>query len=246
MRIFFDPDFDQGAWPGPRGAADAVAGTACLGPEGFLALLETRLGSATLHASLADRAAELVPRLFRSDRFYGASAKVDPWATAHRLLTWRDELWMYGWRGESLAERRLGELAEVTLGLPAGPAERLEVVAGWLPSRCVDIETIGLFAPESALPAAWQRVMALLHKAGTRIAAEPPPAANATGNLAAVRTSRPAVQANDPSLQLVRCHGPREAARLVASALALTELGLMLTVTCVLLVQPLALVPTTV
>ncbi len=49
---------------------------------------------------------------------------------------------------------------------------------------------------------------------------EPPPAANAVGNLAALRTSPAFVQADDRTLQLVRGHGPREAARLVASALA--------------------------
>jgi len=220
LRISFDSDFDQGAWPSPCTRDHATAGFACLGPDEFLAVLETHLGLATLHASLADRAAELVPRLFRKDRFYGASATIDPWATAQRLLTWRDELWMHGWRGESLAERRLGELAEVTLGLPPGPAERLEVVAGWLPSRRVDIEHVQLFAPKTAWPVAWQRVLTLLVQAGTRVTVDPLPTARAAGNLAALRSPPAFVHTNDTTLQLVRCHGPREAARLVASALA--------------------------
>lgn len=169
---------------------------------------------------MADRAAELVPRLFRQDRFYGASAAVDPWATAHRLVMWRDELWLHGWRGESLAERRLGELAEVTLGLPPGPAERLEVVAGWLSSRRIDIEHVRLFSPQTAWPRAWQEILTHLSRAGTQLTVDASPATDAAGNLAALRSPPAFVQANDPTLQLLRCHGPREAARLIASALA--------------------------
>ncbi|MDC3959013.1 PD-(D/E)XK nuclease family protein [Polyangium jinanense] len=220
MRILFDPDFDHGTWPGPRGAADAIAGAAWLGPEGFLALLETHLGLATPHASLADRAAELVPRLFREDHFYGASAKTDPWATAHRLLAWRDHLWEHGWRGERLGQRRLGELAEVTLGLPPGPAERIERVSGWLEGRSVDVEEVRLLVPKATLSAAWQRVLAPLERAGVRIVSEPLSDAQAAGNLAAARGEGARITPGDPSLQLVRCHGPREGARMLAAALA--------------------------
>ena len=220
LRILFDLDFDHGAWPGPRQRAEAAEGAAWLGPEGLLSLLETLLGLAIPHASVADRAAVLVPRLFRADRFYGASAKADPWSTARRLLGWRDELWSYGWRGESLGQRRLGELAEVTLGLPHGPPERLEIVAGWLHSRPVAIEEVRLLVPISTLTTAWQRVFVALEQSGTRILVRPLSDVTATGNLLAVRKSDASVLPNDSGLQLLRPHGPREAARLVAAALA--------------------------
>ncbi len=220
LRILFDLDFDHGAWPGPRGRANAVEGAAWLGPEGFLSLLETRLGLAVPHASVADRAAELVPRLFRADKFYGASAKTDPWSTARRLLAWRDELWSYGWRGESLNQRRLGELAEVTLGLPHGAPERLEIVAGWLESRVVEIEEVRLLLPVSTFAGAWRRVFVALEQSGTRIVVQPLGETEAVGTLAALRKSDACVVPGDFGVQLLRPHGPREAARLVAAALA--------------------------
>lgn len=219
MRILFDQAFDRGSWPGPRGVADAVAGAAWLGPQGLLSLLETQLGLAVPQPSPAERAAALVPRLFREDCFYGASARANPWATAQRLLAWRDVLWEHGWRGERVGERRLGELAEVTLGLSPGRAERLEMVAGWLESRAAAIEEVRLLQGREAFSPAWQRVLAALARRGTRIAEEPPREALARGNLARIRRAGAVVDRADRSLQIVRPHGPREAARVLAAAL---------------------------
>lgn len=219
MRVLFDPEFDLGAWPGPRGGCEAAVGAVWVGIEGFLSTLEIHLGLTAPHAAMADRAAALVPRLFRADRFYGASARADPWATAHRLLAWRDYLWEHGWRGEQLGERRLGELAEVTLGLPIGGPERLEIVAGWLASRAVDVEEVGLLAPRATLSPAWRSVLGGLERGGTVIAEQALPDSVATGNLLAARQSGD-VRPGDRSLQVFRPHGPREAARAVAAALA--------------------------
>ena len=220
MQILFDPDFDLGSWPGPRAHADAVAGAAWLGPQGFLAFLETELGLDLPHASMADRTAALVPRIFREDRFFGASGKAAPWATAQRLLEWRDHLWEYGWRGEGLGQRRLGELAEVTLDLHPGRAERLEAVAGWLGSRAPDVEAVRLLVGRGSFPPAWRSVLEALERRGTRVVEERLSAAPATGNLAAVRDPTASVAPLDPGLQLVRPHGPREAARDLAEALS--------------------------
>lgn len=220
MRLLFDPDFDAGTWPGPREGGAAVAGVTWLGREGLLNRLEVHLGLGGLHASPAERAAALVPRLFREDRFYGASARADPWATAQRLLEWRDDLWEHGWRGEGASERRLGELSEVTLGLPPGRAERLETVAGWLESRSTDIEEVGLLAPRATLSPAYRRVLDAMERGGTRVHERSLPDTPARGNLAAVRSPGAAIAAPDTTLQLVRPHGPREAARALAAALA--------------------------
>ena len=220
MRILFDPDFDAGTWPGPRDNDAAVAGALWLGRDGLLSRLETQLGLGGPHASAAERAAALVPRLFRDDRFYGASARADPWATAQRLLEWRDHLWEHGWRGEGASERRLGELAEVTLELPPGRAERLETVAGWLESRSTDVEEVGLVAPRATLSPAFRRVLEALERGGTRVRERAPEDAPSRGNLAAVRRPGAVVTGPDTTLQLVRPAGPREAARALAAALA--------------------------
>lgn len=220
MHILFDPDFDLGAWPGPRGHAESVAGATWRGPDGLLSLLETGLGLGAPHASLADRAAALVPRLFRADRFYAASAKAAPWATAQRLLVWRDHLWEHGWRGEGLGERRLGELAEVTAALAPGRAERLELVAGWLEARSLDIAEIRLLVERATLSSSLRRVLAGLERGGTRVTEGAWPDAIATGNLSAVRDQGAEVAPGDRSLQLFRPHGPRQAAEAIAAALA--------------------------
>lgn len=220
LRILFDPDFDLGAWPGPRGQADSVAGAAWLGPEGFLSTLETHLGLDAPHASTADRVAELVPRLFREDHFFGASAKADPWSTGQLLLAWRDHLWEHGWRGESLGQPRLGQLAEVTLGLPAGRAERLEEAAGWLDGRAIGIAEVRLLVERATLSSAWQRVLSALESGGTRVTTEALTDVHTTGNLLALRGQDTAGITADPTLQLLRCHGPRQAARMIASGLA--------------------------
>jgi len=47
MKIFFDPDFDGGCWPGPLNGTPprpAVVGEAWVGPLGLRGILETALG----------------------------------------------------------------------------------------------------------------------------------------------------------------------------------------------------------
>ncbi len=220
MRLVFDPDFDSGAWPGACCPADAAAGRAWVGPEGLLGILETQLGLAVPHASEADRVASLVPRLFQHDRFFGASARVDPWATALRLLQWRERLWEYGWRGEGLGEQRLIELAEVTLGLPLAGSQRLEAVAGWLHTRPTDIEFIEILVDACTLSPAWSQIFRRLASKGTQIVWRALAEAPAVGNLHALRRGPAQISIFDQSIQLFRPNGPREAARMLAAALA--------------------------
>ncbi|HLM74224.1 MAG TPA: PD-(D/E)XK nuclease family protein, partial [Polyangiaceae bacterium] len=87
-------------------------------------------------------------------------------------------------------------------------------------SRKVDIEEVRLIAPRADLSSGVRRVLAALERAQTRILEEPLPDAQASGNLAAVRSPGARIDPFDRSLQLVRCHAPREAARKVAAALA--------------------------
>ncbi len=220
MQLTFDPDFDFGVWRGQSPPGTAVAGSAWVGPLGLLGILETELGLTRPAVSHADRVASLVPRLFERDKFFSASARVDPWGTAQRLLGWRDHLWESGWRGEGLDQRRLIELAEVTLDLPPGEAERLEQVAGHLRGRSVDIEAVTLFVDEAALSQAWREVFAALAKGGTRVGRASLTEASSTGNLLAIRSPGARLDPADHGVQLLRTAGPREAARIVAAALA--------------------------
>ena len=220
MQLAFDPDFDLGAWPGPRQGEEAVAGQAWVGPEGLLALLETELGLGAPHTSESERIAALVPRLFERDRFFGVSARVDPWATGMRLLQWRERLWEHGWRGEGLGQPRLNELAEVTLGLAPGRAERLEVVAGRLENRRTDVERITILVSESALSPAWRQVIDALERRGTSIVRAALSDAPAHGNLQSLRDGGRTLSTEDLSVQLYRPNGPREGARMLAATLA--------------------------
>ncbi len=220
MQVTFDPDFDFGVWRGPTAPGSAFVGAAWVGPRGLLGILETELGLRRPVESHADRVATLVPRLFSRNKFYSGSARVDPWGTAQRLLSFRDHLWESGWRGEGLDQRRLIELAEVTLGLPAGEAERLELIAGHLRGRTVDLASVELFVEQGTLSRAWQDVLAALARGGTRVHHAPLHDAAASGNLLAVRSAGASVLPEDHTLQLVRTAGPREAARAVAAALA--------------------------
>lgn len=220
MHLTFDPDFDFGVWRGTPAPGSAVAGSAWVGPLGLLGILETELGLVAPGTSHADRVAALVPRLFERNRFYSASARVDPWGAGQRLLAWRDQLWENGWRGEGLDQRRLIELAEVTLGLPPGEAERLEMVAGRLAGRSIAVEVVRLFVEEAALSQAWRDVLAALARGGTRIVRDALPETAASGNLNAIRSAPARLEPSDQSVQLLRTPGPREAARLIAAALA--------------------------
>jgi hypothetical protein len=104
MKLTFDSDFDHGAWPGPLGGRTAAAGEDWVGELGLLGRLEVALGVGDPPVSRAERAAALVPRLRAVEGFWTRSAEVDPLGTAERLLEWRDELWLRGWRGEVPAD----------------------------------------------------------------------------------------------------------------------------------------------
>ena len=99
MRIVFDPEFDHGSWPGPLRGGKASAGEDWVGPSAFLEMLETALGIGGPSFTMQERAARLVPAVSRMEGFWARSAEVDPFATARRLLQWRDTLVMGGWAG---------------------------------------------------------------------------------------------------------------------------------------------------
>lgn len=220
MRIVFDPDFEHGCWPGPLRGGPASAGEDWVGPARFAQVLETALGLGAPGLALPERAAQLVPALRGTAGFWSASADVDPFATARRLLEWRDTLAMGGWRGDG-KEPRLAALAALTADSAPGLPGRLLAIHGALARRSPDLESVELFAPRGDLEPLWQRTLGLLEQRGTRVVetaltAAPTPAGT---DLAAARAAR-FVPTGDGSLRLLRSNGTLAAAEEVAAWLA--------------------------
>lgn len=218
MHIVFDPEFAAGAWPGPPRGRAASAGEDWVGAERFAQILEVLLGLAPTTMSAGERAALLVPTVSTRDGFWSASATLDPFGTARRLLDWRDQLGMAGWTGEA-AEPRLRALADITASAAPGLPERLRNILAALAQRSAGIERLSLLAPPSEFELAWQQVFAALQKDGTVLDAMPLPTADAKGDLAAAR-SEGFAPVGDASLVLLRPPGPLHAADEVAAWLA--------------------------
>lgn len=225
VRIVFDPAFDATPWPGPLAGRDAAAGEAWAGPRFLLNLLETQLGLGGPVVPTALRSATLVPAIRGRDGFWRASAEVDPLGTARTLLDWRDALAMAGWRGEVLrGGGRLPALAAVTAGAPPGMPDRIAAVADALDHRAADLEEIVLVEPSDDLAPAWRRVLDRLAAHGTRLTPLMLAPADAHGDLARAQLLRFAPEA-DGTLQLLRAHGPLQAAEEVAAWLAARPAG---------------------
>ena len=224
MRIVFDPTFDATPWPGPLATflnlraplRDATAGEAWAGPRFLLNLLETQLGLGGPVVPAALRAATLVSAIAATEGFWSASARVDPLGTARTLLDWRDALWMAGWRGEPLRAGRLAALAKVTSAAPPGMPDRIAAVADVLERRAADVEELVRVEPTDDLPPAWRVLVDRLAARGTRVTPTVLAPADARGDLARAQLLSFAPEA-DGTLQLLRPHGPLQAAEEVAA-----------------------------
>jgi len=219
--IVFDMSFDSGAWPGPLGDDSASAGEIWVGLAGFVSCLETELGLARPPVRSAHRRAALVPTMVGTRGFWSESAGVDPLGSARELLRWRDFLRLHGWRGDALAPR-LEQLAAVTadvcISYP-GIADRLEAVEDALGSRGTDIELVTVFEPTDVFPKTVRDVFDALGRHCTDIRKRDLEPATAAGDLAGAREADFA-PVGDGSLQLIRPHGPVEAAEEVAAWLS--------------------------
>jgi ATP-dependent helicase/nuclease subunit B len=218
MNIRFDQEFDGYPWPGPLGDLKARFGHQWVGPQGFLALLETQLGLGGPTNSQAVRAAALVPAVIATPGFWSKSALVDPLGAAKTLLHWRDLLWSAGWRGQGLTPR-LNELGTVTRLVPPGPPDRLVAVAASAAKSSTDIEQVELLEDRDVLDPSWQSVLKNLEASGARIVAVKLQVAAAKGDVQAARGTK-FEPAADGSLQLFRPLGPHAAAESVAAWLA--------------------------
>src|SRR6202790_2343499 len=115
LKITFGLDLDGYQDLQPR---DRFNESIC-GPQGFLGLLELRLGLASKPASVAGRIVQYREFLQKAasikERFYTKSFAKDPLAVAETLLRWRDELVLAGWDGcpDAGSSQRIRDLAEV-------------------------------------------------------------------------------------------------------------------------------------
>src|ERR1700736_5292342 len=140
------------------------------GPQGFLRLLELRLGLASKPVSAAGRIVQYREFLQKAasikERFYTASFAKDPLAVAETLLRWRDELVLAGWDGSPDPSQRIRDLAEVE-GL-AGPnlspgfGDRLRKVLTELDRRDPKFATVEVLENRDSLPLLLRKVFVKL------------------------------------------------------------------------------------
>lgn len=178
MKVTFGMYLDGALW----NVEGAVLGQVRTGPGGLLGLLETRLGipGPTVHpVHRIDGMMRRMETLREEIPWYGASFAVDAWSTARQMLQWRDELVESGWQKDqplSSSPRldAISRLERSDLALIPGNADRLwEVIGRLAQGENAGIEELFLVEPVELLPPAWQTVMELLVRQGTRIAQEP-------------------------------------------------------------------------
>src|ERR1700719_2970395 len=168
LKITFGLDLDGYQDLQPR---DRFNESIC-GPQGFLDLLELRLGLASKPVTAAGRIVQYREFLQKAasikPRFYIVSFAKDPVAVAETLLRWRDELVLAGWDGspDPAASQRIRDLAEVE-GL-AGPnllpgfGDRIRKALAELDRRDPKFAAIEVLENRDSLPLLLRRVFAKL------------------------------------------------------------------------------------
>lgn len=233
MRITVGLSLDGPHHPPLLADRTAALGEAHVGPQGFLSLLETRLGLQGPPVPEAIRVAQYAARLAAANdgtRFFSDSFVVDRIGVARTLLRWRDELVAGGWTAASRVGvvPRLSDLAlvesQVTPLAPAS-ADRLQGVLATLALRgAPGLASIRLLEAPEEWPSPWPAVFESLAKRGVIIERASPPDIHARGDLATLLAflkggaARPA--AGDGSLVIVQAQSDLEAAEVVATWLA--------------------------
>ncbi|OYV36839.1 MAG: hypothetical protein B7Z80_14465 [Rhodospirillales bacterium 20-64-7] len=192
--------------------------TATVGPLGFIDLLGQWMGVDTLVTPEAERIATTLAALRGLEGcFWSASYKVDPWATARRVLDFRDALFLAGWDGIAGPDTppRVADLAT----LPPPPAGLPDVLralsAAVLPAS---LPRVALLEPLDLWPPLWRHLLARLNTAAYQR-----PTITATGDLGALQswfaTGTKAPRQGDGSLTLLTGDGGAGCADVVSALL---------------------------
>ncbi len=198
MRILFGPALDGPCFPDLLRGRTGAAGEVVAGPQGFLRLLETRLGLSGSWVDPLTRRLQYALRLRHAaaasgELFFARSLAVDELGSAARLLDWRDQLIAGGWNGraDTGAPARLRDLAAVEAipsdsPLAAGTAERLHSVLARLAGLAVlptGIRSVELAGDPDDLPPPWREILGALAGAGVLVSRRPDPEVAAKGDL---------------------------------------------------------------
>ncbi len=217
-------------------------GMPVLGSQGFLNLLETRLGLLRAdceHAHRVTQYRDCLKRCDALDRFYHASFGIDPIGTSASLLSWRDAWHLHGWNGgaPSGAGTRIADIAAVEKAtaelLFPSVGERLVEVARSLDKQECKIDSVELVDPIEAFPKRWREVLSKLPVRAVRAYGPSADPNSLLGKLqialkAAHDGNRPDGKipwSGDGSLRVVRAETGLVAARWVAHALTPSQGG---------------------
>lgn len=184
-------------------------------------LLETRLGLGGQFDDTLRRACRLAVNLRGRNGYWSQSFEVDPLGTCRRLLSDRDQLYLWGWTGQAVAAR-LGDLQEATADASIGIPDRLAAIIRALDGRPAGIRTLISYTAIDHLPLLWRRVFSSLRKAGVAVEERAILPAEASGDLHAAR-SLGFAPSGDGRLCLLRRHGPLDVADEIAAGLAAAD-----------------------
>ncbi len=190
LHVILGQFFDSGAYPPGIGECPARLGRVVLGPQGFLDLMETRLGLVGPQVPEALRIGQYyraVVAVDDSHRFYSRSFASDGWTTARELLRWRDSLVLGGWSGNPLVgSHRLESISALEKAvrgqLSQGFSDRFSALQKRLGERQIDL-IIELVEPLADWPLWWQTLFSRLTKSGVTLEVRGRPATQLSGDL---------------------------------------------------------------
>jgi RecB family exonuclease len=168
MQIKFGMYLDGARW---NAGNRAVLGKITVGPQQFATMLESFTVLDGVKTSVPCRINEYMQKMAQQDSpWCRQSFSVDPWATAKKLLEWRDEMFEAGWDGKSAASERQKTIAQLETFENSSDAltDRLLNILNALDNLSFPHE-ITLDEPFDDLPYLWREILKKLENAGAKI-----------------------------------------------------------------------------
>ncbi|MGK5091140.1 PD-(D/E)XK nuclease family protein [Deltaproteobacteria bacterium TL4] len=196
MKIIFGMHLDGPVYPDLLQHTEAVIGVEQCGPKGLLKTLEVKLGLGSKGVSEAERIEQYRHRLQhwaqQNECFYRSSLAVDSTTVALTLLSWRDDLILYGWKTDSHENTpaRLKTLAMVeelkdphVPELSPGFSDRMRTVLVHLPQELIDLQTVHVTGLRNDYPAPWLELFSKLEESKVQLTEDRPLKIKASGDL---------------------------------------------------------------